>query len=105
MAIVDVLPIHVSAQNAAVILRKCATDTITLEFFQASPKTALVTGSTGKLIAQFPARPRLSVPIEPGLVSSLCAYLADLARIPMSEAIPVTTKAGSKQPEHRDVAD
>jgi hypothetical protein len=98
------LCVHISAQNAGVILRKFDKET-TLEFFQASPKAASVTGNIGKLIAQFPSAPRVSFPTDPGLIPPLCAYLAELDRTIMPDAVPVTQKAGSKQQEIRDVAD
>ena len=78
---------------------------LTLEFFQASPTDAAVTSTAGKLIIQFPSRPRLSFPTDPSAIRSLSALLADLNSTVKEDAIPVTKKAGNKQPEIREVAD
>ena len=101
----DVLALHIAAQNAGVIIRKPNMSHLTLEFFQASPTAASVTSTAGKLIIQFPSRPRLSFPTDPTAIQSLSALLVDLNSTVMPNAIPVTQKAGNKQPEIREVAD
>ncbi|KAJ7460834.1 hypothetical protein FB451DRAFT_1141265 [Mycena latifolia] len=100
----DVLCLHIVSQNAGVILRRRETD-LSVEFFQASASNAVVTGTTGKLIVQFPCRPRLSLPINDALVKSLSALLADLDCTCMEDGIPRSRKAGAAQDEIRDVAD
>ncbi|KAJ7483159.1 hypothetical protein FB451DRAFT_1028934 [Mycena latifolia] len=100
----DVLCMHIVAQNAGVILRRRKAD-LAVEFFQASPSAASVTGTKGKLIIQYPSRPRLSLPIHTAFVTSLSALLADLDCTDMPDAIPKTQKAGSVQSELRDVRD
>ncbi|KAJ6561124.1 hypothetical protein DFH09DRAFT_503515 [Mycena vulgaris] len=100
----DVLCLHIVSQNAGIILRREKTN-LTLEFFQASAKTAEVTGTTGKLIIQYPSRPRLFLPIDATFIKSLSALLADLACTDMSDAIPKTRKAHSSHDELRDVPD
>ncbi|KAJ7483146.1 hypothetical protein FB451DRAFT_1555198 [Mycena latifolia] len=100
----DVLCLHIVSQNAGVILRRREKD-LSVEFFPASASNAVVTGTTGKLIVQFPSRPRLSLPINDALVKSLSALLADLDCTCMEDAIPKSQKAGAAQDEIRDVAD
>ncbi|KAJ6458153.1 hypothetical protein C8R47DRAFT_995335 [Mycena vitilis] len=104
MELNDVLCIHITCQNAGVILRR-GQDELFLEFFQASSSDALVTGTQGKLIIQYPSRPRLSLPIHEGCVQSVSALLAALACTVMPDSIPKTSKAGGSQDEFRDVAD
>jgi hypothetical protein len=100
----DVLCFHISAQNAGIILRRFRTKT-TLEFFQASPTAASVTGNTEKLIVQFPSSPRLSFPNDPEFISALCTLLVDLDCHVIPDAMPITRKAGSRQVESREVPD
>ncbi|KAJ6561052.1 hypothetical protein DFH09DRAFT_921131 [Mycena vulgaris] len=100
----DVVCLHISAQNAGVVLRR-ASDHMTLEFFQASPNTALVTRTKGKLVMQFPARPRLALPLDPHCIHSLSLLLAELDASEMREALPLVRKAGSSQVDTREVPD
>ena len=100
----DVLCLLISKQNAGIILRKFDKE-VTLEFFPASPTAEAVTGNSGKLIIQFPSRPRLSFPNNPLLIKSLCTYLATMDCTEMPDAVPVTIKAKSKQSECREVTD
>ncbi|KAJ7614686.1 hypothetical protein DFH06DRAFT_1367976 [Mycena polygramma] len=104
MELDDVLCIHITCQNAGVILRR-GQEEFFLEFFQASSSDALVTGTQGKLVIQYPSRPRLSLPIHEGCVQSVSALLAALACTVMPDSIPKTSKAGGSQDEFRDVAD
>ncbi|KAJ7483151.1 hypothetical protein FB451DRAFT_1084291 [Mycena latifolia] len=103
-AFADVVCLHISSQNAGVILRR-ADASMTLEFFQASPNTTLVTRTKGKLVMQFPARPRLSLPFNPPFLKSLSALLAELDVTQMVNALPTIRKAGSTQVDTREVAD
>ncbi|KAJ7881155.1 hypothetical protein B0H13DRAFT_936737 [Mycena leptocephala] len=104
MRLNDVLCLHVDSQNAGVILRRSETE-ILVEFFQASPSAALVTGTKGKLVIQYPFRPRLSIPLHGACIQSLSAILADLDYTAMPDAIPKTFKAEAAQDELRDVAE
>ncbi|KAJ7132331.1 hypothetical protein C8R44DRAFT_611840 [Mycena epipterygia] len=104
MLVHDVLCLHIACQNAGVILRRRET-CLSLEFFQASPSAALVTGTTGKLIIQYPSRPRLSLPLSTTFIKSLSALLADLGCTEMADSLPKTVKAGSEHVEYRDVGD
>lgn len=49
----DVLALHITRQNAGVILRKHA-QTLSYEAFELSPKSAAVTGTTGRVVRKFP---------------------------------------------------
>lgn len=100
----DVLCLHISEQNAGIVLRRQETE-MALEFFQASPTAAAVTGNRGKLIVQFPSRPRRSVPNDPLFIKSLCMYLEAMDKTPMRSAASTTTKAKVQQVEHREVPD
>ncbi|KAJ7221940.1 hypothetical protein C8J57DRAFT_1593700 [Mycena rebaudengoi] len=99
-----VLCLHVSAQNAGIILRRTRIY-MTLEFFMASPKAEFVTGTKGKLAIQFPHGPRLSLPFDERIVKSLAALLAVLEVTEMSDAVPKTKKARNEQGERREVTD
>jgi Family of unknown function (DUF6606) len=100
----DIICLHITKQNAGIVLRRLKTE-IALEFFQASPTAAAVSGSIGKLIIQFPSRPRLSIPSDPRLIKSFCIYLVAMDSTERPEAFPTTMKAGSRQNEYRDVPD
>ncbi|KAJ7708796.1 hypothetical protein B0H17DRAFT_365601 [Mycena rosella] len=104
MQLDDVICLHIASQNAGVILRRREAD-LTMEFFQASPTAAAVTGTTGKLVIQFPSLPRLSLPVRETFIHSLSALLADLDCIGMPDAIAKTRKAGSAHDEIREVPD
>ena len=54
---------------------------------------------------QFPSRPRLSIPNDPRLIKSFCAYLAAMDTTEMEDAVPKTEKAHTEQKEYRDVPD
>ncbi|KAJ7497959.1 hypothetical protein B0H11DRAFT_827261 [Mycena galericulata] len=100
----DVICLHVSRQNAGVILRRADTQ-ITVEYFQASPKASLVTRTKGKLYCQFPSRPRVSFPFDTQVIRSLAALLTELDAVQLEDALPFTTKAKSTQPDTREVPD
>ncbi|KAJ7272609.1 hypothetical protein B0H12DRAFT_1007977 [Mycena haematopus] len=104
MQLHDVLCFHIHSQNAGVILRR-REDKILVEFFQASPSPALVTGTKGKLGIKYPVGPRRSIPLDATCIESFSAMLADLACTPMPDSIPKTVKAGRKHDETRDVSD
>ncbi|KAJ6485692.1 hypothetical protein C8R45DRAFT_997523 [Mycena sanguinolenta] len=104
MRLHDVLCFHIHSQNAGIILRR-GEDKILVEFFQVSPSAALVTGTKGKLVIQYPVSPRLSIPPDAACIESFSALLADLACTPMPDSVPKTVKAGKKQDESRDVPD
>ncbi|KAF8464761.1 hypothetical protein JB92DRAFT_3064074 [Gautieria morchelliformis] len=104
MEIQDNLCLLISKQNTGIILRRLEAE-ITLEIFQASPTAAHVAGNGGKLLIQYPSRPRLSIPNNPLLIKSLSAYLATVDCTEMPEAVPTTRKAQTEQKESREVPD
>ena len=54
---------------------------------------------------QFPSRPRLSIPISPYSIKSLCAYLVAMDCTLLPHATPSSKKAGAKHRESREVPD
>ncbi|KAK7031604.1 hypothetical protein R3P38DRAFT_2521728 [Favolaschia claudopus] len=104
MQVEDVLCFHVRAQNAGIILRR-RDEEILVEFFQASSPASMVTKTKGKLVVQYPFRPRLSIPPDAACIQALSTLLADLDSTSMPDAIPKTKKAGNDQEEIREVAD
>ncbi|KIJ33874.1 hypothetical protein M422DRAFT_783064 [Sphaerobolus stellatus SS14] len=100
----DVVALHIVKQNAGIIFRG-RKDCIHFEYFQASPSPEAVVQTTGKLIIQFPARPRQSFPYDSECLTSLACNLAALDRIDTPDAIPDARKGGEKQTERREVAD
>ncbi|KAL1736788.1 hypothetical protein EV714DRAFT_242226 [Schizophyllum commune] len=102
MAAGDVLALHIGAQNAGVILRKVSGQELTFESFFASLPAATVTGTKGKVVAQFPSSPRLPFPADPELIAVLCGYLAEMHTLEFPDALPKTKKAGNTQAEYRD---
>ncbi|KAJ6580988.1 hypothetical protein B0H19DRAFT_1113174 [Mycena capillaripes] len=104
MRLHDVICFHVNCQNAGVILRR-GNEEIFVEFFQASSSAALVTEAKGKLVIQYPFRPRLSLPLHGTCITSVSALLADLDCTRMPDSLPKTMKAGGAQDELRDVGD
>ncbi|KAF8473618.1 hypothetical protein JB92DRAFT_2838311 [Gautieria morchelliformis] len=100
----DNLFLLISEQNAGIILCKLEFE-IMLEIFQASALAVHVTGNGGKLLIQYPSRPRLSSPSNPLLIESLSTYLATMGCAEMPEAVPTTRKAQSEQKESHEVPD
>ncbi|KAJ7483148.1 hypothetical protein FB451DRAFT_100343 [Mycena latifolia] len=100
----DVVCLHILSQNAGVIFRRTA-ENFDFEFFQASPSALSITGTKGKLIIQYPTRPRLAFPRDEDFIAALSALLAALDCTSMPEAIPTAQKAHQIQAEHRDVRD
>ncbi|KAI6011263.1 hypothetical protein PISMIDRAFT_17817 [Pisolithus microcarpus 441] len=101
----DVVAYLIRAQNAAVVFRRGAKDTIA-ESFEVSPTTEAVMGSCGKLVCSYPG-PAIAVPNEVfddsvfrlELAHFLCEMNKDIL-----DAVPTTRKAGSTVSEERDTA-
>ncbi|KAJ7623634.1 hypothetical protein FB45DRAFT_1089387 [Roridomyces roridus] len=104
MPLNGVICLHVSSQNAGVVLRRVH-DTITFEYFQASPKSATVTKTKGKVISQFPARGRLALPFNASVIRLLSATLAELDAKRFTDASAAFTKAGATQIDEKEVSD
>ncbi|KAI5993335.1 hypothetical protein EDD15DRAFT_2439801 [Pisolithus albus] len=105
MAAGDVVAYLIRAQNAAVVFRRGAKDTIA-ESFEVSPTTEAVMGSCGKLVCSYPG-PAIAVPNEVfddsvfrlELAHFLCEMNKDIL-----DAVPTSCKAGSTVSEERDTA-
>ncbi|KAI5991231.1 hypothetical protein EDD15DRAFT_2449545 [Pisolithus albus] len=105
MAAGDVVAYLIRAQNAAVVFRRGAEDTIA-ESFEVSPTTEAVMGSCGKLVCSYPG-PAIAVPNEVfddsvfrlELAHFLCEMNKDIL-----DAVPTSCKAGSTVSEERDTA-
>ena len=100
----DVLPVFIEAQNAGIIFRKIAEDTLTFEAFEVSLPSDVVIGACGKISMRFPANPRLPFPAEKIVLSTLANVLAHLNTSFMEEAIPLSKKGGEAHHEVRNTA-
>ncbi|KAI6138903.1 hypothetical protein BKA82DRAFT_4459887 [Pisolithus tinctorius] len=104
MTVGDVVTYLIRAQNAAVVFRRGAEETIA-ESFEVSPTVAAVIGSCGKLVCSYPG-PAIAVRnvifddavFRPELAHFLCEMNKD------NLATPTTRKAGSTVSEEQDTA-
>lgn len=73
--------------------------------FEASPTSGAVMCNTGKLLCSYPG-PAIAVPVSIAKSPTFCEEFAIFAqqmdRVVLPDAIPKSTKAGSKVPEERD---
>ncbi|KAI6118443.1 hypothetical protein F5141DRAFT_999967 [Pisolithus sp. B1] len=99
----DVVAYLIRAQNAAIIFRRGAKDTIA-ESFEVSPTAEAVMGSCGKLVCSYPG-PAIAVPNEvfddAVFRLELAHFLCEMNRDSL-DAAPTTCKAGSTVSEERD---
>ena len=86
--IIDVIPIYVAAQNAAIILRRPINDQtiITLESFEVYPPAEVVTRTEGKLRIIYPSVGRFSMPIDRHARKSFSQFSSFYALNPMPDA-------------------
>ena len=86
--IVDVIPVYVAAQNAAIILRRPSSGQaiITLESFEVHPPPSVVTHTEGKLRIVYPSVGRFSMPINPQACKSVAQFISSYAINPMPDA-------------------
>ena len=99
----DVLSYFVRAQNAAIIFRKYAKETLA-EMFEVSPRVEAVMGTRGKLVCSYPG-PAIAVPnevFEDSLFTSELAHFLCRMNEDNLDATPKTRKAGSTVVEDRD---
>ncbi|KAG8692321.1 hypothetical protein FRC08_009853, partial [Ceratobasidium sp. 394] len=103
----DVLALHIREQNAAVLVRKNATDT-TFEVFEVQAPNAAVMSVPGKLIRHFPG-PAVRIPnsvfSDQGFISEIANFLVRMSEDTLEGSSAKTTKAGSTVAEVRDSAD
>jgi hypothetical protein len=102
LSIPDVLPLHISAQNAIVIFRAVSADCMSFEAFEASLEAEKVVNARGKIVMQFPSGPRLMVPREEDNYVALANTLAYLSSNELPDAVPITHKGDSCHQEIRD---
>ncbi|KAL4077918.1 hypothetical protein J3A83DRAFT_4369323 [Scleroderma citrinum] len=103
MNVGDILAYFIRAQNAAVIFRKFADETLT-ESFEVSPCTNAVMSTRGKLVCSYPG-PAIAVPNEvsgDSLFSSELAHFLSQMNEDTLDAAPKTHKSGSTVVEERD---
>ncbi|KIO03173.1 hypothetical protein M404DRAFT_146433 [Pisolithus tinctorius Marx 270] len=99
----DVVAYLIHAQNAAVVFRRDAEETIA-ESFEVSPTAATVMGSCGKLICSYPG-PAIAVSNavfdDAVFRLELAHFLCEMNDVSL-DAAPTTRKAGSTVSEERD---
>ncbi|KAI6009763.1 hypothetical protein BKA83DRAFT_3400703 [Pisolithus microcarpus] len=99
----DVVTYLIRAQNAAVVFRRGAGETIA-ESFEVSPTAAAVMGARGKLVCSYPG-PAIAVPDvvfeDTVFRTELAHFLCEMDKDSL-DAVPTSRKAGSKVPEPRD---
>ncbi|KAG9127461.1 hypothetical protein FRC07_013522 [Ceratobasidium sp. 392] len=99
----DVLAIHVSEQNAAVLIRTGATDT-TFEMFEVQAPNVRVMSTPGKLVRQFPG-PAVQIPNstfqDRAFLKEITNFLAQMSNV-LKGSTAKTTRAGSTVSEVRD---
>jgi hypothetical protein len=83
-----VLPIHIAAQNAAIILRRPINDPaiFTLESFEVLTPPKIVTHTEGKLRITYPSVGRLSAPATSAVHKALAEFIAYYAQSVMADA-------------------
>ncbi|KAF8597292.1 hypothetical protein BDV93DRAFT_596925, partial [Ceratobasidium sp. AG-I] len=103
---VDVLALHIYAQNAAVLVRKKALSTI-FEVFEVQASNSEVMSTPGKLVRSYPG-PAVEVPNtivdDPDFVAEISNFLVQMGSEELEESTATTTKAGEEVHETRDSA-
>ncbi|KAF9235913.1 hypothetical protein BU15DRAFT_77520 [Melanogaster broomeanus] len=97
----------IRAQNAAVVFRK-KENHVLFEAFEVSPTTEAVMGAQGKLVCSYPG-PAIKIPDDvfedDAFLSELVNFLVHMNDDRITDALPVTYKAGSQVEETRDTVD
>lgn len=103
----DVLALHISAQNAGIILRQSYTQMV-FESFEASPRAADVIGTKGKLLCSYPG-PAIAVDLrkakDPAFLLELSSFLEKMKTDTLEQATPKSSKAGTEVSEERETSD
>ncbi|KAG8739717.1 hypothetical protein FRC10_005236 [Ceratobasidium sp. 414] len=103
----DVLALHIREQNAAVLVRKNATNAV-FENFEVQPPNEAVMSVPGKLVRRFPG-PTIQIPNsafnDPGFLQETSNFLVQMSDDVLDDSAAKTTKAGSTVVEVRDSAD
>ncbi|RDW72793.1 hypothetical protein BP6252_06700 [Coleophoma cylindrospora] len=99
-----VVALHVSAQNAGVIVRRDL-DVVVFEVFELSPDNKSIVSTKGRLQRSFPAF-AVSVPLkefsDEGFQTTLSQAISKMSAERIDEMQPKVKKAGEKQSETRD---
>lgn len=97
---------HIGAQNAGLILRQ-SEDTMVFESFEASPKTADVIGTKGKLLCTYPG-PAIAVGLEKvkdlTFLQQLGSFIEKMKRDVLGQAVGRGSKAGLQVSEERETS-
>lgn len=103
----DVIVLHITAQNAGLIIRK-QWQRYLFESFELAPTTKAVIGARGRLVRYFPG-PAIAVHEdrihELSCRDALIQYLSELDTQAIEEACPITKKAKNEVVETRDSRD
>ncbi|EHK23059.1 uncharacterized protein TRIVIDRAFT_230731 [Trichoderma virens Gv29-8] len=102
-----ILPLHISAQNAGVIITQDQYSVV-MEAFELSPTNNAVMGTAGRLQRCFPAS-AISIPntkfYQNGFIAALAETIEKLSYQEANEAKPKISKKGELQIEERDTTD
>lgn len=102
----DVIAVHVTAQNAGLVLTRTG-DSVVFTSFEAAPTSEAVTGTLGKLIISYPG-PAIAVPWSTvtnfEFVTHLGGLVEQLKRDVLRAAAETGTKAGETVAEERESA-
>ncbi|UKZ74662.1 hypothetical protein TrVFT333_002332 [Trichoderma virens FT-333] len=102
-----ILPLHISAQNAGVIITQDQYSVV-MESFELSPTNNAVVGTAGRLQRCFPAS-AISIPntkfYQNGFIAALVETIEKLSYQEANEAKPKISKKGQLQIEDRDTTD
>lgn len=101
---IDILALHITAQNAGLILRQ-SSDKMVFESFEVSPKSADVIGSKGRLLCSYPG-PAIAVDIHKVKADTFLlefgSFLENMKRDMLEQAMPKSSKAGTEISEQRE---
>lgn len=101
---IDMLVLHIGAQNAGLILRQ-SQNKMVFESFEASPASANVIAGTGRLRCSYPG-PAIAVDLhkvkDPTFLRELASFLEKMKRDSLEQATPKSSKGGSKVSEERE---
>ncbi|KAK2793814.1 hypothetical protein FQN51_001032 [Onygenales sp. PD_10] len=104
MAVGDVISIHITAQNAGLVIRRLD-GYYSFEFFELSPRSQDVMTTEGRLIQCFPG-PAVAIKpdriADPEFRQALSDCLVGLDNETPAESLPFAYKAGQKHTEIRD---
>lgn len=104
---VDVLALHIRAQNAGLIIRRLPNE-VSFEVFEVSPKNQVVMSTSGKLRCSYPES-AVALPTQTFLnkffLMEISSFLTQMDVDRIDEVTPKTKKAGEHVVETRDTTD